>query len=97
MNASGSATPQIIISGGTVDLTVVTGDTDAIDSNGTCNQTGGFVIARSALSWGVGGALDTQDAASLTGDTFVGVGVNERVTASAGSNQSTGPESRDTD
>jgi hypothetical protein len=90
LNASGSVTPQILISGGTVDITVGIGDTDAIDSNGSYSQTGGFVIARSALSGGMGGALDTETTASITGGTFIGIGASERVTASTGSNRSTG-------
>jgi hypothetical protein len=90
LNASGTATPQIIISGGTVDVTVGAGDTDAIDSNGSYSQTGGFVTARSALNGGMGGALDTQGTASVTGGTFIGIGLSERVVASAGSNRSTG-------
>jgi hypothetical protein len=89
MNASGSS-PQIVISGGTVDVTVGTGDTDAIDSNGSYSQTGGFVVARSALSGGMGGALDTNTTASITGGTFIGIGASEIVAASAGSNRSTG-------
>jgi hypothetical protein len=87
---NGSVTSGIIISGGTVDITVGAGDTDAIDSNGSYSQTGGFVIARSALSGGMGGALDAQGTVSITAGTFIGIGLSERVAASAGSNRSTG-------
>jgi hypothetical protein len=83
-------TPGIIISGGTVDITVGAGDTDGIDSNGSYSQTGGFVISRSALTGGMGGALDAQTTATVTSGTFIGIGWSEKVTASAGSNRSTG-------
>ncbi len=87
---NGSVASQIIISGGTVDITVGAGDTDAIDSNGSYSQTGGFVVARCAVSGMMGGPLDTQGAVSVTGGTFIGIGFSERVAASAGSNRSTG-------
>ena len=87
---SGAVASQIIISGGTVDATVGTGDTDAIDSNGSFIQTGGFVVARSALNGGMGGALDAQTTVSITGGTFVGIGLSEKVAPSAGSNRCTG-------
>jgi hypothetical protein len=91
MNApTGSVPARIVVSGGTVDVTVGAGDTDAIDSNGSYSQTGGLVVARSALSGGMGGALDTQSAVSITGGAFIGIGISERVAVSAGSNRSTG-------
>jgi len=91
INASGgSLTTKITISGGYVDISVGTGDTDAIDSNGAYYQTGGFVVSRSALSGGAGGALDTDSTTSITGGTFIGIGVSERVATSSGDNLSTG-------
>jgi len=86
----GAYTPSITVTGGYVDITVGTGDTDAIDSNGTYTQTGGFVVSRSALSGGQGGALDTAGTVSITGGTFIGIGVSERVATSSGDNRSTG-------
>jgi len=91
LNAVGGyVMPSIIISGGTVDITVGAGDTDGIDSNGSYSQTSGFVISRCALSGGMGGALDAQTTVSITGGTFIGIGFSERVAPSAGSNRSTG-------
>lgn len=91
LNAStGSIASAIVVSGGSLDITVGSGDTDAIDSNGSYTQTGGFVVSRSALSGGMGGALDTDGACSITGGTFVGIGVSERVASSSGNNRSTG-------
>jgi len=88
--SSGSLSVTIVISGGFVDISVGSGDTDAMDSNGTYVQTGGFVVSRSALSGGMGGALDTNGTVSITGGTFIGIGSSERVATSAGSNRSTG-------
>ncbi|MDD4212875.1 MAG: hypothetical protein PHY42_05730 [Bacilli bacterium] len=81
---------QIVISGGIIDISVGTGDTDAIDSNGTYVQTGGFVISRSAFSGGMGGALDSDGATSSTRGTFISIGASERIAASNSNNHSTG-------
>ena len=82
--------PSITISGGYLDILVGTGDTDAIDSNGSYTQTGGFVVSRSAITGGMGGALDTDGAVLITGGTFIGLGVSERVPASNNYVRSTG-------
>jgi hypothetical protein len=87
---TGSVATRIVVSGGIIDITVGTGDTDAIDSNGSYLQTGGFVVSRSALSGGMGGALDAETTVSITGGTFIGLGQSEIVAASAGQNRSTG-------
>lgn len=87
---TGSVASAIVVSGGFLDVTVGSGDTDAIDSNGTYTQTGGFVVAKSALSGGMGGALDTDGSFSITGGTFIGIGASERVATSSGDNRSTG-------
>jgi hypothetical protein len=76
----------IIISGGLVDITVGSGDTDAMDSNGSYTQTGGIVISRSALTNGMGGAMDVGGEISITGGTFIGIGVSEVVAVSEGDN-----------
>ncbi len=82
--------PAINVSGGSVFISVGTGDTDAIDSNGSYTQTGGFVVSRSALSGGMGGAMDVDGSVSVTGGTFVGIGYSESIAYSSGDNYSTG-------
>jgi hypothetical protein len=44
----------------------------------------------SALSGGMGGALDTDGSVSITGGTFIGIGSSERIPSSTGNNRSTG-------
>ena len=88
--ASGTATPQIIVSGGYLDVTVPSnGDTDGIDSNGSYTQTGGVVIVRgpgSASSQGGGGAfaLDTEKTITLSGGTLIVFGGIERTPSTSG-------------
>ncbi len=86
----GSVTPAIRVTGGTLDVTVGSGDTDAIDTNGTYTQTGGFVVSRSAVTGQMGGAIDSVGSVSITGGTFIGIGYSETVTSSTGDNLSTG-------
>lgn len=77
INAStGTLSPSILVQGGKVDVTVGSGDTDGIDSNGSYEQTGGFVISRCGAQ-GAGGnasALDLDGSCTITGGTFVHVG-----------------------
>lgn len=88
--ASGTASPQILVSGGYLDVTVPTnGDTDCIDSNGIYKQTGGVVIVRgpgSASGSGGGGAfaLDTESTVTLTGGTIAVFGGIERTPSASG-------------
>lgn len=73
---SGTKTPLISIKGGVLDVTVGSGDTDGIDSNGSYQQTGGLVVSRCGAA-GAGGnasALDLDGNCSITGGTFVHVG-----------------------
>lgn len=77
INAStGNLKTIIDISGGYVDVTVGSGDTDAIDSNGDYRQTGGFVVARCGANDQSGNmaALDLDGTFYMTGGTFVGLG-----------------------
>ena len=67
-------TPSVDISGGILDVSVSSGDTDGIDSNGNYTQTGGLVISRgspgtqgSAMSTG----LDCDGTATISGGTFI--------------------------
>ncbi len=73
---TGSLKTIIDISGGYIDVTVGSGDTDAIDSNGDYRQTGGFVVARCGANDQSGNmaALDLDGTFYMTGGTFVGLG-----------------------
>ncbi len=73
---SGSLSTLIEVSGGYLDVTVGSGDTDAIDSNGDYRQTGGFVVARCGASTqgGMMSALDLDGSFYMTGGTFIGAG-----------------------
>lgn len=81
---SGTATPQIIISGGYLDVTVSTnGDTDGIDSNGSYTQSSGVVIVRGpgSASGSTGGgafALDAEKSIIINGGTLIVFGGLER-------------------
>lgn len=78
LNASNkiNKTPAITISGGYVDITISTGDTDGIDSNGNYTQTGGVVISRSApnSSNNMATGLDCDGDATISGGTFIQFG-----------------------
>ena len=82
--SSGTATPQIIISGGYLDVTVSSsGDTDGIDSNGSYTQSGGTVVVRGpgSASGSQGGgafALDAESSITIKGGTLVVFGGIER-------------------
>ena len=71
----GSATPQINISGGYIEVATPAGDTDAIDSNGSFTMRGGFVLVRGGAGMGgMAGSLDTDRGATVTGGTIVALG-----------------------
>ena len=71
----GSSTPAINISGGVIDVTVPTGDTDGIDSNGNITITGGFTVVRSGSSMGgMAGSVDLDGTLKVTGGTIVAIG-----------------------
>ena len=77
VNATSGAKQIIVdVSGGYLDVTVGSGDTDGIDSNGSYNQTGGFVITRNPTNDTSGnmGALDIDGTFTMTGGTFVALG-----------------------
>lgn len=75
---SGVSTPQIIITGGYLDVTVSpSGDTDGIDSNGNYDQTGGVVIARgpnSEMAAAIDFGDDRNNYASISGGTLIILG-----------------------
>ena len=73
LNASGN-NANITISGGYVNIRVASGDTDAIDSNGTYTQTGGTVISANMSTSGTATPLDTDGSAKISGGLFIGFG-----------------------
>ena len=70
----GVSTPQIIVTGGYLDITVSpNGDTDGIDSNGTYTQSGGIVITRGPNS-PMAAALDADGSVTISGGTLIILG-----------------------
>ncbi len=71
----GASTPLVSISGGTLCVTTPSGDTDAIDSNGSVSISGGFVLVRGgASSGGMAGSVDVDGSITVTGGTVVAFG-----------------------
>lgn len=71
----GTSTPLINITGGYVDVTTGSGDTDAIDSNGSYTQSGGMVLVKGGSSSGqVSGSIDVDGNITITGGTCVALG-----------------------
>ena len=73
LNGSGNGA-KINISGGTLEVLVASGDTDAIDSNGTYTQTGGVVVSMNLSQQGTATVLDCDGTATISGGTFIGFG-----------------------
>ena len=63
----GSTTPLINITGGYVDVTTASGDTDGIESNGNYTQSGGMVLVK-------GGSIDVDGTVTVTGGICVALG-----------------------
>lgn len=71
----GTSTPLINITGGYIDVTTGSGDTDAIDSNGSYTQSGGMVFVKGGSSSGqVSGSIDVDGNITITGGTCVALG-----------------------
>ncbi|MBO4326285.1 MAG: carbohydrate-binding domain-containing protein [Clostridia bacterium] len=71
----GSSTPLVNITGGYLDVTTSSGDTDGIDSNGNITVSGGFVIVKGGSSQGnVAGSIDVDGSVKVTGGTVVALG-----------------------
>ena len=71
----GSSTPLINITGGYVDVTTGSGDTDGIDSNCSYTQYGGMVFVKGGSSSGqVSGSIDVDGNITITGGTCVALG-----------------------
>ena len=71
----GTSTPLINITGGYVDVTTGSGDTDGIDSNGSYTQSGGMVFVKGGSSSGqVSGSIDVDGNITITGGTCAALG-----------------------
>lgn len=71
----GTSTPLINITGGYVDVTTGSGDTDGIDSNGSYTQSDGMVLVKGGSSSGqVSGSIDVDGNITITGGTCVALG-----------------------
>ena len=75
---AGDNAGNINVSGGFLFASVGTGDTDAIDANGTYTQTGGVVISAAGGTSGTATALDTDSTVKVTGGTLICLGTIER-------------------
>ena len=71
----GSATPMICINGGYAEIETPSGDTDAIDSNGSVVMTGGTVLVLGGAQMGnMAGSVDVDGTITVTGGTIVALG-----------------------
>ena len=71
----GKTSPIVNVTGGYIDVTTTSGDTDGIDSNGNYVQTGGFVLVKGGSSSGnVSGSIDVDGTVTMTGGTCVALG-----------------------
>ena len=71
----GNATPMVYVNGGTVRVRTPSGDTDAIDSNGSFQMTGGTVLVLGGAQMGnMAGSVDTDGSVIVTGGTIVALG-----------------------
>lgn len=72
---AGSATPLVSITGGYVEVTTPSGDTDAIDSNGSFTMSGGQALVKSGSTMGgMAGSVDVDGSVTVTGGTIVALG-----------------------
>ena len=71
----GAVTPMVYINGGYAEIRTPSGDTDAIDSNGSFQMTGGTVLVLGgAQMGGMSGSVDTDGTVTVTGGTIVALG-----------------------
>lgn len=71
----GKTSPTVKVTGGYIDVTTASGDTDGIDSNGNYVQTGGFVLVKGGSSSGnVSGSIDVDGTVTITGGTCIALG-----------------------
>ncbi|MBQ7499283.1 MAG: carbohydrate-binding domain-containing protein [Clostridia bacterium] len=71
----GAVSPMIDISGGYLEVSAPDGDTDAIDSNGDINVSGGTVLIKSRTDENsLSGSVDADGALTVSGGTVIALG-----------------------
>lgn len=71
----GSKSILVNITGGYLEVTTPSGDTDGIDSNGSITMSGGVVIVKGGASMGgMAGSVDVDGKITVTGGTIVALG-----------------------
>lgn len=71
----GASSPLVSVTGGWLEVVTPSGDTDAIDSNGSFRMTGGFVLVKGgAAMGGMAGSVDTDGSVTVTGGTIIALG-----------------------
>lgn len=71
----GTSGKTLTVSGGFVDVTTSSGDTDGIDSNGSVVVTGGVVLVKGGSASGnVSGSIDTDGTVTVNGGTVIALG-----------------------
>ena len=72
---SGGTAPLVNITGGYLEVTTPSGDTDAIDSNGSFTMSGGIAVIKGGASSGsVAGSVDVDRTLTVTGGTIIAFG-----------------------
>jgi hypothetical protein len=72
---AGNVTPMININGGYIDVTTPSGDTDAMDSNGSVTMTGGLALIKGGNSMGgMAGSVDVDGTVKVSGGTIIALG-----------------------
>ena len=71
----GGSKPLVSITGGYLEITTPSGDTDAIDSNGSFTMSGGFALIKGgAAMGGMAGSVDVDGSITVTGGTIIALG-----------------------
>ena len=71
----GSESALVSVTGGYVEVTTPSGDTDGIDSNGSFSVSGGFVLVKGGASMGgMAGSVDVDGGVNVTGGSIVALG-----------------------
>ena len=66
---------KLVVSGGYLEISTPSGDTDGIDSNGTIEISGGTVFVKSKASMGgMAGSIDCENGLSVTGGNVIALG-----------------------
>ena len=71
----GSSSVLVNVTGGYLDVTTPSGDTDGIDSNGNITVSGGTIVVRCGSAMGgMAGSIDADGSISVTGGTVIALG-----------------------